>query len=49
VTEESITVYMQLFDADMLSKPEDMYQSRFLRSIRIAKYGTDTFVCAEMR
>ncbi|KAK2158939.1 hypothetical protein LSH36_161g03014 [Paralvinella palmiformis] len=53
LSEESITVYMQLFDADMSSKPEDMCQSRFLRSIRIAKYGADTFVCgtvcAEMR
>ena len=53
MTEESITAYMQLFDADMSSKPEDMYRSRFLRSIRNAKYGADTFVCgrvcAEMR
>ncbi|KAK2139687.1 hypothetical protein LSH36_1655g00009, partial [Paralvinella palmiformis] len=53
VIEESITAYIQLFDADMSSKPEDMYRSSFLRSIRNAKYGADTFVCgrvcAEMR
>ncbi|KAK2140003.1 hypothetical protein LSH36_1518g00005 [Paralvinella palmiformis] len=53
VTEESITVYMQLFDADMSSKLEDMYRSRFLCSIRNPKYGADTFICgrgcAEMR
>ncbi|KAK2139582.1 hypothetical protein LSH36_1708g00002 [Paralvinella palmiformis] len=36
---------MQLFDADMSSKPEDMFRSRFLRSIRNVKYGADTFVC----
>ncbi|KAK2139542.1 hypothetical protein LSH36_1728g00006 [Paralvinella palmiformis] len=37
----------------MSSKPEDMYRSRFLCSIRNPKYGADTFVCgrvcAEMR
>ena len=30
-----MAVYMQLFDADMSSKPEDMYRSRFLRSNRL--------------
>ncbi|KAK2139059.1 hypothetical protein LSH36_2084g00002 [Paralvinella palmiformis] len=36
---------MQLFDADMSSKTEDMYRSRFLCLIRNTKYGADTFVC----
>ncbi|KAK2138575.1 hypothetical protein LSH36_2779g00004 [Paralvinella palmiformis] len=48
VTEESITVYMQLFDADMSSKPEDMYRSKFLSSIRNPKYGAYTFVCGRV-
>jgi len=48
VTEESIAVYMQLFDADMSSKPEDMYRSKFLRTIRVAKCGADTFVCGSV-
>ena len=48
MTGESIEVYMQLFDADMSSKPEDMYRSRFLRSIRAASCGADTFVCGRV-
>ena len=48
MTGESIAVYMQLFDADMSSKSEDMYRSRFLRSIRAAKCDADTFVCGRV-
>ncbi|KAK2160645.1 hypothetical protein LSH36_128g00016 [Paralvinella palmiformis] len=32
----------------MSSKPEDMYRSRFLRSIRTAENGADTFVCGRI-
>ena len=53
MTGESIIVYMQLFYALMSSKPEDMYRSRFLRSIRTAENGADTFgcgrICAEIK
>ena len=48
-----MVVYMQLFDADMSSKPEDMCRARFLRSSRAANCSAGTFVCglvcAEMK
>jgi hypothetical protein len=48
ISEDQLQTYLNMFQAELSKKTEDMYNGRFLRSIRFSTQGSDFFITARV-